>query len=87
MEQSKPANVQYSEKSRITAGILGILLGGIGVHSFYLGKTGKGILQIVVSVITLGIGGLWGFIEGIIIITGGKAVDGQGKPLKPNGAP
>ena len=79
-------NVQYSEKSRIAAGVFGILLGGIGVHSFYLGKSGKGILQIVVTLITLGIGGLWGFIEGIIIIAGGKTVDGQGKPLKPNGA-
>ena len=76
-------NVQYSEKSRIAAGLLGIFLGSIGVHSFYLGKTGKGIVQIIVTVITLSIGGFWGFIEGIIIIAGGKTRDGQGKLLKP----
>ena len=75
----------YSEKSRVLAGILGIILGGIGVHRFYLGNIGIGILQIVVSVITFGIGSLWGFIEGIIIIAGGKWRDGDGLPLKPYG--
>ena len=77
--------VIYSEKSRVVAGTLGIILGGIGVHRFYLGNIGIGILQIVVSVITVGIGALWGFIEGIIIIAGGKWRDGDGLPLKPHG--
>lgn len=72
----------FSDKSRLTAGILGILLGGIGVHRFYLGNIGIGILQIVVSLITLGVGGLWGFIEGIIIIAGGNWKDAQGRPLR-----
>ena len=75
----------YSEKSRLTAGLLGILLGSIGVHRFYLGNIGIGILQIFVSVITLGIGSLWGFIEGIIIIAGGNWRDASGKPLKKYG--
>ena len=65
--------------------ILGIVLGGIGVHRFYLGNVGLGILQIVVTVFTFGIGGLWGFIEGIIIVSGGKWKDGDGKPLRPHG--
>jgi uncharacterized membrane protein YvbJ len=34
-------------KSRTTAGILGILLGGFGVHKFYLGRIGEGILMLV----------------------------------------
>jgi TM2 domain-containing membrane protein YozV len=34
-------------KSRTTAAILAFLLGGIGVHKFYLGDTGKGILYLV----------------------------------------
>lgn len=58
-------------KSKVVAGVLGILLGSLGVHSFYLGKTGKGILQIIVSIVTFGIGALWGFIEGIIILVKG----------------
>mgnify|MGYP001185195403 FL=1 len=34
-------------KSRVTAGVLALLLGGIGVHRFYLGQTGKGILMLL----------------------------------------
>lgn len=81
--QSAP--IEFSEKSRVTAGILGILLGGLGIHRFYLGNIVVGILQIIVSVITLGMGGIWGLIEGIIIIAGGSWRDGQGKPLKKYG--
>lgn len=58
-------------KSKLVAGLLGILLGPWGVHRFYLGYVGTGILQIVVTICTLGIGGLWGFIEGIICLCGG----------------
>ncbi len=73
---------EFSPKSRLTAGILGILLGGIGVHRFYLGYIGTGIIQIIVTIITLGIGSLWGFIEGIIIIAGGRWKDAQGLPIR-----
>ena len=69
-------------KSKVVAGILGILLGGLGIHNFYLGKPGRGLLQIVVSIITLGIGGLWGFIEGIMILVSSDWTDGQGRPMK-----
>ena len=54
-------------KSRVTAGILAILLGGFGVHKFYLGKAGLGILYlllcwtVIVPIIAL--------IEGIIYLT------------------
>jgi len=34
-------------KSKTTAGILGILLGGLGVHKFYMGRIGQGILYLV----------------------------------------
>jgi TM2 domain-containing membrane protein YozV len=74
--------IAFSDKSRLTAGILGILLGSIGVHRFYLGNIGIGILQIIVSLITFGIGSLWGFIEGIIIVAGGNWKDAQGRPLR-----
>jgi len=69
-------------KSKIVAGILGILLGSFGIHRFYLGYVGIGIAQIVVTVVTFGIGGLWGFIEGILILVGsGITTDAQGRPL------
>ena len=41
-------------KSKVAAGILGILVGGLGIHRFYLGYVGIGILQIVVTILTCG---------------------------------
>lgn len=70
------------EKSKIAAGLLGIFLGGFGVHRFYLGFIGIGIAQIAVSFVTCGFGSLWGFIEGILILTGSMDKDAKGRVLK-----
>ena len=69
-------------KDKIVAGILGILLGSIGIHSFYLGYAQRGIIQIVVTLVTLGIGGIWGFIEGILILVTEDWTDSEGRALK-----
>lgn len=69
-------------KSRLAAGLLGIFVGEFGVHRFYLGYVGVGVIQIIVTLITFGIGGLWGFIEGILILTGAMNKDAEGRPLK-----
>ena len=69
-------------KSKIAAGLLGIFVGAWGVHNFYLGYTNKGIMQIIVTVVTCGIGGIWGFIEGILILVGEINKDADGVPLK-----
>lgn len=55
-------------EKKIPAGILAILLGGLGIHKFYLGYITAGILQIVLS-FACGIGALLGLIEGIIYLT------------------
>ena len=68
-------------KSKMTAGLLGIFLGAWGVHNFYLGFTSKAIIQIVVTLVTCGAGGLWGLIEGILIFTGKINADAEGLPL------
>lgn len=72
------------QKSKMVAGILGILLGGFGVHRFYLGYTSIGIIQIVVTIVTCGIGAIWGVIEGILILVGNDnfLTDANGVPLK-----
>ena len=61
------ALIPGQQKSKIAAGILGILVGFLGIHNFYLGYTGKGIAQLLISVLSLGllspISGLWGLIE------------------------
>jgi TM2 domain-containing membrane protein YozV len=54
---------------KLTAGLLGILLGGFGVHKFYLGMTTPGIITLVLTIVTCGIGGIIGLIEGIIYLT------------------
>lgn len=55
-------------KDRTTAGILGILLGWLGAHQFYLGSTTTGIIEIVLSAVTCGFGSLLGFVEGILLL-------------------
>jgi TM2 domain-containing membrane protein YozV len=58
--------VPIYSKSKTTAGILAILLGGIGAHKFYLGSVGLGILYLIFS--WTFIPSLVGFIEGIIYL-------------------
>ncbi|HMQ15180.1 MAG TPA: TM2 domain-containing protein [Phycisphaerae bacterium] len=70
------------QKSKIVAGILGIVLGSLGVHRFYLGFVRIGLLQILVTAVTCGAGGLWGFIEGILLLAGSMDRDARGAPLK-----
>lgn len=55
-------------KEKVVSGILGILLGSLGVHHFYLGSTTSGIIQIVLTVVTCGVGGLLGTIEGVLLL-------------------
>jgi TM2 domain-containing membrane protein YozV len=76
-----PGAAGVSDKSKIVAGLLGIFLGGFGVGRFYIGDTKTGVLQLVVSLVTCGLGGIWGFIDGILILVNG-GVDGQGRPLR-----
>jgi TM2 domain-containing membrane protein YozV len=56
-------------EKKILCGIFGILMGSLGIHKFILGYTKEGIIQIIVSICTCGIGGIIGFIEGIIYLT------------------
>jgi len=58
---------------KIVAGVLAILLGGLGIHKFYLGYTTAGIIMLLVTVLTCGFAGtimaVIGLIEGIIYLT------------------
>lgn len=55
-------------EKKLAAGILGILIGGLGIHKFYLGYTKEGVIQILLS-FACGIGAIIGLIEGIIYLT------------------
>ena len=58
-------------KSRVVAGVLGILLGTLGIHKFYLGYVRTGIIHVVLTVliITAPISSIVGLIEGILYLT------------------
>ena len=80
----------YSQRSKLVAGLLGIFLGGLGIHNFYLGFQSRALVQLLVSLIggllTCGIAAvamsIWGLIEGIMILTDSSKTDAQGYPLK-----
>jgi TM2 domain-containing membrane protein YozV len=76
-------------KSKMAAGLLGIFLGGLGIHRFYLGYTGIAVAQLVLGlagIFTCGItsiaSAIWGLIEGIMILTGSINKDAQGNLLR-----
>ena len=66
-----------SGKSFVTTLILAILLGGVGGHRFYVGKTGTAIIQLF----TLGGLGIWALID-IIMIATQSFTDSEGLLIK-----
>lgn len=67
-----------SDKNFIATLLLCFFLGGFGIHRFYVGKVGTGILMFI----TLGCFGLWTLID-FIIIAVGKFTDKDGNYIKP----
>ncbi len=61
--------VSQPENKKLVAGVLAILIGSLGVHKFVLGYTKEGILQIILSIGTCGVGSIIPFIEGIVYLT------------------
>jgi TM2 domain-containing membrane protein YozV len=59
----------YRSEKKVVAGILGILLGTFAIHKFYLGYTKTAIIQLILGLVSCGIVGIIGFIEGIIYLT------------------
>jgi TM2 domain-containing membrane protein YozV len=76
------------QKSKVIAALLAFFLGGWGIHNFYLGHVVKGVIQLVLTVLsaaTMGITGavcgIWAFVEFIMILLG-KIKDFSGASLK-----
>lgn len=82
----------YAQKSKIVAGLLGLFLGGLGVHNFYLGYTGKAVAQLLLTligwIILVGpiISGIWALIEAVLILCSSYGSswhrDGRGQELQ-----
>jgi TM2 domain-containing membrane protein YozV len=66
-----------SPHSRLVAALLCFFFGVLGVHRFYVGKVGTGVLQIL----TAGGLGVWTLIDFIVILVGGFR-DKNGLPLQ-----
>lgn len=66
-----------SEKAMVPAALLCFFLGALGVHRFYVGKVGTGILMLI----TLGALGIWTLVDLVMIIVG-SFKDSNGLPLK-----
>ncbi len=73
VQNSAAPQVSYSDprqfwpvKNKIVAGVLALLLGGIGIHKFYLGRVAAGVMYILFC--WTGIPSIIAFIEGIILL-------------------
>jgi uncharacterized protein DUF1707/TM2 domain-containing protein len=73
-----PPPVVYSDKNRLAAGILQILL-PFGIGRFYTGHTGIAVAQLLTSLLFIGV--IWSFVDGIILLVSG-GTDGQGRRLR-----
>lgn len=68
---------EKSDKGFVPVILLCLFLGALGVHRFYVGKVGTGVLQLI----TLGGFGIWSLIDLIMIITG-NFKDSEGRVIK-----
>ncbi len=74
----------FSDKSKVVAGLLQLigLFGLVGIGRIYLGSTKLGVIQLVVGLLTCGLGAvIWGIIDAVLILTD-KVRDEYGRPLR-----
>jgi TM2 domain-containing membrane protein YozV len=68
-----PKELEDAKSKKMMAGILAILLGGLGIHKFVLGNTTPGLIMLLVSVLTCGFGyavmHIIGIVEGVMYLT------------------
>lgn len=86
-------NTNPHAKSKVTAGILAIFAGSLGIHNFYLGYTNKAVTQLLLTIfgyilmfVVVGFFmifavGIWCLVEAIMIFTGKIDTDAKGNPL------
>lgn len=72
-----------SEKTLLPAVILSCIAGLLGVHRFYAGKIGTGIVMALLTFTLFGIviSGLWNLID-LVMIVSGKFTDGNGRTIR-----
>ena len=76
--RNQPQSLNVDNRWLVTV-LLCFFLGALGIHRFYVGKTGTGIVQLL----TGGGCGVWAIIDFIMILTG-NFTDAEGNPIKSN---
>lgn len=77
-------------RSRLVAALLGIFLGSLGIHNFYLGYNSRGLVQLLLSTVgalltcglSVAVVEVWAIVEVILLFCGSVVVDGRGIPLR-----
>ena len=72
-----PYGRPYSDKSKVVAGVLQLVFGGVGAGRWYTGHYGIAVAQLL----TCGGFGVWAIIDGILMLTD-KVTDSTGRPLR-----
>jgi TM2 domain-containing membrane protein YozV len=75
--------MENSKKSRAIALLLSGLIGGLGVHRFYVGKNGTGLIMLFLTLTIIGvwISGFWNLVDFILILSG-RFRDSKNQTLK-----
>lgn len=81
MKETGQTGAVSGQKSRALAGLMQIFFGGLGIGRFYLGYTQIGMMQMLLTCAG-GIGLIWGFFDGLLILAGIPQNDANGVPLK-----
>lgn len=72
-EMNAPKAAVGPPKTRIAYILLGIFLGGLGIHNFYAGYTGRGVAQLLITLLSCGwlvfIVWIWNLIEVCTVTT------------------
>ena len=87
-QAASPTNIQDgfqpSDKSKVAAALLAFFLGAFGIHNFYVGRTGRGVTQLLLTILTCGYAGIfvaiWAVVEAVQFL-GGNVLDGNGRQI------
>ena len=67
-------------KSKVAFVLLGVFLGSLGIHNFYIGRTKQGVIQLLITILSAGMLSLASWIWAIVDICTVNA-DANGVPL------
>lgn len=74
-----PVQGNQNAKDRVAYILLAVFIGHLGIHNFFAGYTSRGVIQLVITIVTCGLGGIatwiWAIIEAITVTKDANGVD------------